>query len=102
MGAKNLKGIVIQGDGSFDLPEDKVYSKLFHEVYRKLTDTDMMDKYHNLGTPVNVKVLNALKALPVRNLQKTTDEAIEGITGEKFAEDTLLRNAACSGCPFAK
>ena len=22
-----------------------------------------------------------------------------GITGEKFAEVTLLRNAACSGCP---
>jgi aldehyde:ferredoxin oxidoreductase len=99
MGAKNLKGIVIQGDGSFDLPEDKAYAKLFHDVYKKLTDTDMMDKYHNLGTPVNVKVLNALKALPVRNLQKTTDEAIEGITGEKFAEDTLLRNTACSGCP---
>jgi aldehyde:ferredoxin oxidoreductase len=99
MGAKNLKGIVIEGDGSFALPEDKTYSRLFHDVYKKLTDTDMMDKYHNLGTPVNMKVLNALKALPIRNLQKTTDEAIEGITGEKFAEDTLLRNMACSGCP---
>ncbi len=50
MGAKNLKGIVIQGDGSFDLPEGKTYPKLFQDVYKKLTDTDMMDKYHNLGT----------------------------------------------------
>jgi aldehyde:ferredoxin oxidoreductase len=44
-------------------------------------------------------VLNGLKALPVRNLQQTGDPALSGITGEKFAEAALLRNAACSGCP---
>ena len=99
MGAKNLKGIVIQGDGSFDLPQNKAYSKLFQELYRLLTTTDMMHKYHDLGTPANVKVLNGLKALPIRNLQRTSDESIEGITGETFAEETLLRNTACSGCP---
>jgi aldehyde:ferredoxin oxidoreductase len=99
MGVKNLKGIVIQGDGSFDLPGNKSYPKVFQELYRLLTTTDMMHKYHDLGTPANVKVLNALKALPIRNLQRTSDEAIEGITGETFAEDTLLRNTACSGCP---
>jgi len=99
MGAKNLKGIVIQGDGSFDLPEDKTYAKLFHDVYKKLTDTDMMDKYHSLGTPVNVAVLNGIKALPCRNMQRTSDEGIDGITGETFAEQTLLHNTACSGCP---
>jgi aldehyde:ferredoxin oxidoreductase len=59
----------------------------------------MMDKYHNLGTPVNVAVLNGLKALPIKNLQQTTDPNIKGITGETFAEDTLLRNTACAGCP---
>jgi aldehyde:ferredoxin oxidoreductase len=100
MGAKNLKGIVIQGDGSFDLPEDKTYAKLFQDVYKKLTDTEMMDKYHNLGTPVNVNVLNGIKALPCRNLQQTHDEAMEGISGEKFAEVALMRNIACSGCPI--
>ena len=99
MGSKNLKAIVIQGDGTFNLPEGKEYPKLFQEVYNKLTTTDMMDKYHNLGTPINVAVLNKIKALPCRNLQQTGDPAIEGITGEKFAEDTLLRNTACSGCP---
>jgi aldehyde:ferredoxin oxidoreductase len=59
----------------------------------------MMSKYHNLGTPVNVAVLNQIKALPVRNLQQTSDPDIGGITGEKFADTALLRNAACSGCP---
>jgi aldehyde:ferredoxin oxidoreductase len=99
MGSKNLKAIVIQGDGTFNLPESKEYPKLFQEVYDKLTTTDMMDKYHNLGTPVNVAVLNKINALPCRNLQQTSDKTIEGITGERFADDTLLRNSACSGCP---
>jgi aldehyde:ferredoxin oxidoreductase len=99
MGAKNLKGIAIQGDGSFPLPEGKDYPKLFQDVYGLLTATEMMHKYHNLGTAENVVVLNEIKALPFRNLQRTSDPAAVEISGEKFAEKTLLRNAACAGCP---
>jgi aldehyde:ferredoxin oxidoreductase len=99
MGVKNIKGIAIQGDAAFLLPDRKEYPKLFEEVYNQLTDTDMMTKYHNLGTPANVMVLNDLRALPVRNLQQTSDPDISGISGEKFAEVALLRNNACSGCP---
>ncbi|MBW2207018.1 MAG: aldehyde ferredoxin oxidoreductase [Deltaproteobacteria bacterium] len=99
MGVKNLKGIVIEGDGAFVLPETKTYAGLFEDVYNKVTRTDMMHKYHNLGTAANLAVLNRLHALPWRNLQQTSDTAITGVTGEKFADDTLLRNAACAGCP---
>jgi aldehyde:ferredoxin oxidoreductase len=99
MGAKNLKAIVIQGDGNFPLPDNPEYPRLFQEVYQQVTATPMMSKYHNLGTAENVAVLNGIQALPCRNLQQTSDPAMEGITGERFARDTLLRNAACSGCP---
>ena len=99
MGAKNLKGIVIQGGSSFALPEGKEYPSLFQEVYSKATATDMMSKYHDLGTAANLETLNKLKSLPWRNLQQTSDPAIKGITGDRFADDTLLRNMACSGCP---
>jgi aldehyde:ferredoxin oxidoreductase len=99
MGRKNLKGIVLNGDASFPLPDSKEYSKIFQEVYTKLTDTDMMSKYHDIGTPINMALLNETKMLPIRNLQKTSDPAIGNITGEQFAELTLLRNAACAGCP---
>ena len=99
MGSKNLKGIVISGDGSFPLNGSREYPKLFQDVYSKLTDTDMMSKYHDIGTPINMAVLNEVKMLPIRNLQRTTDPGISAITGEKFAELALLRNAACAGCP---
>ena len=99
MGCKNLKGIVIHGDGSFPLEGTKEYPKLFQEVHAKLTGTDMMSKYHDIGTPVNMAILNETRMLPIRNLQRTSDPGIAGITGEKFAELALLRNAACAGCP---
>lgn len=100
MGGKNLKALVVSGDADLPLPEDaKAYGKLFKKVYQDMTATEMMRKYHDLGTPVNVAPLNALQSLPIRNLQQTTDPEAEGISGEKFAEDLLIRNAACAGCP---
>ncbi len=101
MGAKNLKGIIISGDSSVDLPPDisKDYSKVYKEVYQDITESDAVRKYHNLGTPENLIPLNELKALPWRNLQSTHDPEIEAISGEKFAQDLLLRQVACAGCP---
>lgn len=99
MGVKNLKAIAILGDGSFPLPEGKAYQTAFKDIYALLTETSMMNKYHDLGTAGNVAALNELKSLPWRNLQATTDPGINGISGERFANDMLLRNAACAGCP---
>ncbi|OPX98391.1 MAG: putative oxidoreductase YdhV [Syntrophorhabdus sp. PtaB.Bin006] len=99
MGNKNLKAIGINGDAAFQLPDSKDYPKIFQDVYTKLTDTDMMSKYHDIGTPINMAVLNETKMLPIRNLQRTSDPAISNITGEQFADLALLRNAACAGCP---
>ncbi|HDQ40282.1 MAG TPA: aldehyde ferredoxin oxidoreductase [Desulfonatronum sp.] len=101
MGVKNVKAIVVSGDGDMELPgtDSKVYGKLFKKVYKDMTATEMMSKYHDLGTPVNIAPLNALKSLPIRNLQQTSDPDAEGLSGEKFGADLLIRNAACSGCP---
>ena len=100
LGDKNIKGIIIQGDGSFQLPDTKEYRKLFAKVYEQVTATKMMQKYHSLGTPANLQALDDIKSLPWRNLQQTSDpEGIKGINGQRFADDALLRNGACSGCP---
>ena len=100
LGAKNLKGVVLLGSGAASLPEDKGYATAYQKMYSLLTTTEMMHKYHNLGTASNVSVLNEIKALPFRNLQQTSDPEAHKISGEAFAEQTLLRNAACSGCPI--
>ena len=99
MGAKRLKGIIVLGDGSLPLPEGKAYRDLFKTVYQEVTQTTAMKKYHDLGTLENMLPLNELHAVPWRNLQATHDENVHGITGERFAEELLLRKTACSGCP---
>ncbi|WP_338013805.1 aldehyde ferredoxin oxidoreductase C-terminal domain-containing protein [Desulforamulus profundi] len=58
-----------------------------------------MDKYHGLGTSINVSGLNHLNGLPTRNLQQSSFEHAEAISGEAFAEQSLVRKMACSGCP---
>ncbi len=103
MGTKNLKAIAVNGDADHPLEEGrglgKEYADLYKEVFHLVTATDMMTKYHDLGTPSNLIPLNELKALPWRNLQQTHDQAVSGISGERFAERLLLRQSACSGCP---
>ncbi len=99
MGAKNLKGIVIHGDGDCPQPVGSLYPKIFKEIHGQVTSTDMMHKYYNLGTAANLQGLNDIESLPWFNLQKTSDAKISKLTGEAFADATLLRNGACSGCP---
>lgn len=99
LGAKNIKGIVIHGDGDPLPVPGNAYPKLFEQVYRQLTSTDMMQKYHSLGTPANLQTLNDISSLPWNNLRQTSSKSIATVTGKSFADETLLRNGACSGCP---
>lgn len=99
MGAKNLKAVAVEGDRELPLDGGKDYKALFKDIYAQLTTTDMMSKYHNLGTAENLLALNELKALPWNNLQKTSRPEIDGISGERIAEQLLLRQTACAGCP---
>jgi aldehyde:ferredoxin oxidoreductase len=99
MGAKNIKAVIIHGDVDFPLPAGKKYPGLYREVYQKVTSTDMMHKYYDLGTAANLQGLNDIASLPWRNLQQSSSSGIGAITGKNFADQTLLRNGACSGCP---
>ena len=98
MGSKKLKAVMVSGDRSFPLP-DKNYRKVYREIHKRVTQSGVMAKYHDLGTPVNVLVLNGLNALPTRNLSATTFGGADKISGEYFADKLLLRQIACSGCP---
>jgi len=100
MGSKNLKAVLVQGASAMPAPEGKDYAALYKDIHLKLTTTEMMTKYHDLGTAQNMAVMNKLRALPWRNMQTTHDDAlIDNISGETFARELLLRKTACTGCP---
>ncbi len=98
-GAKNLKALVVYGDKSFPIPDRKAYRAVYDEVFRRSVETDLLEKYHGLGTAGNIMVLDGLGALPTRNLRQNRFEHAARISGEAFAEQTLLRKLACPGCP---
>ena len=99
-GSKNLKAIEISGDGEIEVPELKRYSKIYKELYTNIVETDIMEKYHNLGTTENILPLNELSGLPTRNLQQTFFEYAETISGENFADNYLIRKISCAACPI--
>ncbi|MEM4576290.1 MAG: aldehyde ferredoxin oxidoreductase family protein [Candidatus Nezhaarchaeales archaeon] len=99
-GSKKLKAIVIAGTRSIKVNNVKEYTKVYEEIYKEITKTDVMSKYHILGTAENVLPLNAMGALPTRNLMQTRFEQAENISGEALAEKYLVRKIACTHCPI--
>jgi len=61
--------------------------------------TELMQKYHDLGTSINIEPLNSLGVLPTKNLKQAVFEHGEKISGEAFARSNLVRKMACVGCP---
>ncbi len=98
-GAKNLKAVAVGGRRELPVAGIRAYRELYEEVHRAAVESPAMKKYHDLGTPENVRPLNALGALPVRNLQAGKLEPVDRITGEAFAESYLGRRLACAHCP---
>jgi len=98
-GSKRLKAIVISGKRSLKVKDPQTYREVYKEIFESITKSPAMKKYHELGTAMNVNVLNESRSLPTRNLKKTFFETADRISGEKFAQNYLGRRAACSHCP---
>lgn len=102
LGSKLLKGIVVIGDNSIKIPSEnrKKYREAYDSIFDTVINTDVMKKYHEVGTAINVVPLNEMNSLPSLNLNTTKYEYAEEISGESFAENNLVRKVACAGCPI--
>jgi len=100
-GSKKLKAILIAGKLSFKPENSKLYREVYKEIFDEITKSDLMKKYHELGTAKNILPLNKLGGLPTRNLSSASFDQAENISGESFAEKHLGRRVACSHCPVS-
>jgi len=101
MGSKKLKALVISGKRSIPIPNKPKYREVYNKIYKAAIESPAMRKYHDYGTPVNVLHLNALGALPAKNLTSAKFDGAEEISGERLAETKLARRVACSHCVVA-
>lgn len=100
-GSKQLKALVISGRRSLPVADRRAYRSIYDQLFKAATESELMKKYHEIGTPINVQPLDAIGALPTRNLQSGRFESAEAISGERLAADYLGRRVACAHCPVA-
>jgi aldehyde:ferredoxin oxidoreductase len=99
-GSKNLKAMVISGTEDVAVPEPRKYREVYNKLYSTTVQTDVMEKYHDIGTSVNINTLNWIKGLPTKNFQLSSFPDADKISGEMFADNYLLRRLSCAGCPI--
>lgn len=100
-GSKRLKALVIRGKQSLPVADRRAYRSTYDTVYDAVTKSSLMQKYHELGTAMNVIPMNEIGGLPTRNLQSARFEHAEAISGERLASEFLGRRVACAHCPVA-
>ncbi len=100
-GSKQLKAIVIQGKRTLPVADKRAFRSTYDKIFKAATQSELMKKYHNIGTPMNVLPLDAIGGLPTRNLQSGRFEGADSISGEALAENYLGRRVACAHCPVA-
>lgn len=100
LGSKHIKGIIIEGNKSRKIEDLKSYKGVYEEIYNRVTGTDVMEKYHGIGTSINIKALNDMGALPTYNFKKSSFDRCNRISGEFYAKKNLIKKLACSGCPI--
>jgi aldehyde:ferredoxin oxidoreductase len=98
-GSKKLKSLIISGQHSLQVTDQKLYREIYEEIYQNAVTSPLMKKYHDLGTAENILPLNELGGLPTRNLREARLAEAANISGEYFAEHYLGRRLACSHCP---
>lgn len=100
-GSKQLKALVVSGRRALPIADRRGYRAAYDSIFKAATESELMKKYHEIGTPINVLPLDAIGALPTRNLQSGRFEDAEAISGERLAADYLGRRVACAHCPVA-
>ncbi len=100
-GSKKLKALVVSGRGSIPIIDKRAYREVYKEIFDVIVGSPLMKKYHDLGTPMNVLVLNKIGALPTKNLRSVRFDHADKLSGEYLAENYLGRRLACAHCPVA-
>ena len=98
-GSKHLKAMNIMGSREIAIKDFAKYFKVYQEIYNTCTTSNVMAKYHDTGTPINVAPLNAAGGLPTRNLRQNRFEHVSTVSGEYFSLYYQVRKLSCAGCP---
>lgn len=102
MGSKNLKAIAFYGSSNLEVFDVDALNEYSKKARQELDAEDFVrEQLKPFGTPTFADAINATGALPTRNWQKTTYEAIDKIGYEAYHEILKVKPNPCYGCPIA-
>ncbi len=102
MGSKNLKAIVVKGEISPAIADEKVFEKARYLALRLLKTGPAASKgLSTYGTSAAVNLMNYMKILPARNFRKTEFGGADKISGEFIKEHYDIKSNTCYNCTVA-
>jgi aldehyde:ferredoxin oxidoreductase len=101
LGAKQLKGIVFQGDCKRPLADPDGVKGFSRELSKKSKDNPGVKAYKSMGTPMMVKLLNNAKAFPTRYWSTGTCDHWEKINSDALHNQCEVVPRACLKCFMA-
>lgn len=102
MGSKRLKAIVVSGSGrpSVARPDDLEF--FLYEVNKMIAANPVTSTaLPRFGTAMLVGVLGNRGLMPALNYRDDGRAFVDSLSGERLAEEFLVRRSGCWGCPIA-
>ncbi len=97
MGSKNIKAVAVRGTHDVNVADLEGFVEFVKMIHERMKGPATR-KYRTLGTPENVLVLNAIKAMPTRNFTQASFEGAEKVSGEYLNERYIKKIVGCATC----
>jgi aldehyde:ferredoxin oxidoreductase len=101
LGSKNLKAIVVRGDGDIRLVDPQAFQQKVIELRQHILDHPIAMHMHEYGTAGHILISNEDACLPTRNYQSGVFEQAEAISGETMVEQVVVGHRGCFGCTLS-
>ena len=100
-GYKLLKGIVASGQNKLEFFDQEKFKKKNHKWIKQLKAHPLTGKQlPKYGTAGLVRMMNSHHLLATKNYTSGQFEGFEELSGEKLAEENLIKNKGCVTCPI--
>ncbi len=102
MGAKRLKAVLAVGEGRPVIASPDDLEFFLYEIRKLLTANPITSQaLPSFGTAMLVNVLGKRGVMPASNFRGSAKAVAGALSGERLADEFLVRRSGCWGCPIA-
>ena len=99
MGSKNLKAIVVHGEGKIPVADPEQVRAVAKEIRAAMRGASSFEVRSQFGTPMLVNLYNEMGVLPTNNHQSGVFKTADRISGERLKTEYVVRPESCYFCP---